>query len=214
MNIRQFESQYAALKVLSVNRKMRTDEIFLTFKKRQNIITANNPASWAEIVNFMKEDLVNAFVADFLEDARHYNDCELEKMFLLFEHNQELLKIKELARDFLVLALELTEREDSGWGTQIEDALCSKNMVKNLENGIPCLKMPFANLMTAKVKHAFDNLLYSTHYIIFTEWLPKLKHSQPAAIANVRMELEKMRNKVDLDGYEEKKLYSLYNELI
>ena len=39
MNIRQFESQYAALKVLSVNRKMKNDDMFLTFKKRQNIVT-------------------------------------------------------------------------------------------------------------------------------------------------------------------------------
>lgn len=214
MNIRQFESQYAALKVLSVNRKMGAEEIFLTFKKRQNIVTANNPASWAEIVHFMRDDLVNAFVTDFLEDARHYNDSELEKMFLLFEHNQELFKIKELARDFLMLALELTQREDSGWGTQIEDALCSRNMVRNLENGIPCLKMPFANLMTAKVKHAFDNLLYSTHYTIFTEWLPRLKDSQPAAIANVRMELEKMRDKANLRSGEVKKLYAIYNILL
>ena len=69
MNIRQFESQYAALKVLSVNRKMKNDDMFLTFKKRQNIVTENSPASWAEIVHFLKQDLLNAFVGDFLEDA-------------------------------------------------------------------------------------------------------------------------------------------------
>jgi len=117
MNIRQFESQYAALKVLSVNRKMKNDDMFLTFKKRQNIVTENSPASWAEIVHFLKQDLLNAFVGDFLEDARNYNDYELEKLFVLLEHNQELFRIKELARDFLVLAKELTEREDSGWNT-------------------------------------------------------------------------------------------------
>ena len=123
MNIRQFESQYAALKVLSVNRKMKNDDMFLTFKKRQNIVTENSPASWAEIVHFLKQDLLNAFVGDFLEDARNYNDYELEKLFVLLEHNQELFRIKELACDFLVLAKELTEREDSGWNTQIEAAL-------------------------------------------------------------------------------------------
>ena len=83
MNIRQFESQYAALKVLSVNRKMKNDDMFLTFKKRQNIVTENSPASWAEIVHFLKQDLLNAFVGDFLEDARNYNDYELEKLFCL-----------------------------------------------------------------------------------------------------------------------------------
>ena len=71
MNIRQFESQYAALKVLSVNRKMKNDDMFLTFKKRQNIVTENSPASWTEIVHFLKQDLLNAFVGDFLEDARN-----------------------------------------------------------------------------------------------------------------------------------------------
>ena len=154
MNIRQFESQYAALKVLSVNRKMKNDDMFLTFKKRQNIVTENSPASWAEIVHFLKQDLLNAFVGDFLEDARNYNDYELEKLFVLLEHNQELFRIKELARDFLVLAKELTEREDSGWNTQIEAALYSPNMSKQLESGLLCLKFPFADLMAAKVKYA------------------------------------------------------------
>lgn len=150
MNIRQFESQYAALKVLSVNRKMKNDDMFLTFKKRQNIVTENSPASWAEIVHFLKQDLLNAFVGDFLEDARNYNDYELEKLFVLLEHNQELFRIKELARDFLVLAKELTEREDSGWNTQIEAALYSPNMSKQLESGLLCLKFPFAELNGGK----------------------------------------------------------------
>ena len=145
MNIRQFESQYAALKVLSVNRKMKNDDMFLTFKKRQNIVTDNSPASWAEIVHFLKQDLLNAFVGDFLEDARNYNDYELEKLFVLLEHNQELFRIKELARDFLVLAKELTEREDSGWNTQIEAALYSPNKSKQLESGLLCMKFPFAD---------------------------------------------------------------------
>lgn len=214
MNIRQFESQYAALKVLSVNHKMKNDDMFLTFKKRQNIVTENSPASWAEIVHFLKQDLLNAFVGDFLEDARNYNDYELEKLFVLLEHNQELFRIKELARDFLVLAKELTEREDSGWNTQIEAALYSPNMSKQLESGLLCLKFPFADLMAAKVKYALASPACGANYRLFIDWLPAFEKSQPLAITKVHQELANVQLQADRLCAEAKKLYAMYHILI
>lgn len=213
MIIQQFQKQYEALKVLSINRRLRSKDEFLTLKKRQNLVVNNDPATWLEIVAYLKQDLVEDFNETFLNDARNYSTGELGILFSLLEHNQELLKNKDFLKDLFILAKELTEDPDRGWTGEIEHMLMSRNVNQQLLIGTASLKMPFASLMAEKVKHAFDSMAFSYDYRIFMEWLPKLKEKQPAAIQQVKLELEKMKDTVNLRVWEVKKLYNLYAQM-
>lgn len=108
----------------------------------------------------------------------------------------------------------MTEREDSGWNTQIEAALYSPNMSKQLESGLLCLKFPFADLMAAKVKYALASPACGANYRLFIDWLPAFEKSQPLAITKVHQELANVQLQADRLCAEAKKLYAMYHILI
>ena len=213
MNIRQFQKQYEALKVLSVQRQMMKKEEFLTLKKRSVFVSNYYPSQWLEIVAYLKQDLVEDFNKSFLDNARNYSNEELQILFDLLEHNQELLKDKDFVKDLFILSKELMANPDTGWTGEIEEMLMSRNVTQLLLMGTATLKIPFANLMAEKVKYAFDSLAYSYNYRIFIDWLPKLQDKQPNAISQVKLALEKIKPTVNLRVSENKRLYNLYGQM-
>ncbi len=212
MDIRQFERQYEALKILSVNKKMTAGEVFLTFKKRQATLVENKPATWVEVVHFLQENLVADFVKDFQKEAKNYSDAELEILFKLLEHNQELFRNVDFLRDFLVLANVLIKREDSGWSTQIESALNVPNVRKKFEIAQGAIKSAFASLMVNMVKEAVNQNLVCQRILL--QWLPGFKDVQASVILQVRQELEKWRGDVNKRCSGVKQLYAAYNVLL
>lgn len=212
MDIRQFERQYSALKTLSVARRMNSTETFLAFKKRRCSLIEDNPANWAEIILFLKDDLLADFARNFLCDAQNYSDAELEIMFKLFEHNQELLRNLNLLCDFLILAKILLERKDSGWSTQIESALNVQSVMKKIDTSAKFLQKPLADLMSVLCDESLKP--YSVGYRLLLNWLPNFKKSLPNVIVQVRYKLEALRPLVDTHSKEMKQLYATYDILL
>lgn len=212
MNIRQFERQYEALKILSVNKKMTAGEVFLTFKKRQLTLVENKPASWVEVVHFLQDNLVNDFVKDFLCEAKNYSDSELEILFKLLEHNQELFRNNVFLNDFLSLANILIKREDSGWSTQIESALNVPIVRKKFETAQGPLKSVFTSLMVNMVKEAVNQNLICQRILL--QWLPSFKEVQCSVVLLVRQELEKWCGDVNKRCSGIKRLYAAYDVML
>ncbi len=212
MDIRQFERQYEALKILSVNKKMTAGEVFLTFKKRQLTLVENKPASWVEVIHFLQESLVADFIKDFLCEAKNYSDAELEILFKLLEHNQELFRNVNFLHDFLVLANILVKREDSGWSTQIESALNVPNVCKKFETAQGQIKSVFASLMVHLVKEAVNQNAACQRILL--QWLPSFRDVQGSVILQVRQELEKVRGEANKRSGVIKQLYAAYNVLL